>query len=249
MKNYELSIIIPVLNCLAYSKLMIPTIKTSRPYKLILINNGSTDGTREYFNKLKKTHNAFVIHFDENTGCASSWNYGIRQAMRLFGSNYFFIPNNDILLHPRCIDVLFEAIKAPKVALASATDMSGSVSASVEVLSFPLPQKAKFVEEPEFSCFMLKMETIDKIGFFDEKFFPAYFEDNDYHYRIRLAGLKAVKTNRALYFHYGSRTIKSDGKIRTISNLGYTANRDYYKQKWGGIPGQEIYSIPFGRKK
>ena len=246
MKN-DLAIIIPVLNCLSYSKLMIPTIKTKRPYNLILINNGSVDGTREYFNQLKKSYNALVIHFDENKGCAASWNYGIRQAIRIFGSEYFFIPNNDILLHPKTIDVLLEAIEAPSVALTTATDISGSVSASIDVLSQKLPVTAELVEKPEFSCFMLKGSTIDKVGFFDDKFFPAYFEDNDYHYRINLAGLKAIKTNRALYFHYGSRTIKADDRIKNVSNLGYNTNREYYKEKWGGEPGKEIYTSPFDK--
>lgn len=247
MKKKDLAIILPVLNCLPYSKQMIPTIKTLRPYNLILINNGSVDGTKKYFNQLAKADNVDAVHFEKNKGCSASWNFGIRRAITKFDSRYFFIPNNDILLHPKCIDVLFEAIRSKSVALTTAMDISGSISASIEILGLGLPIKTVYVEKPEFSCFMIKKETIDKVGYFDEKFFPAYFEDNDYHYRINLAGMRAIKINRALYFHYGSRTIKNDDRIKAVSDHGYLANRDYYKKKWGGVPGQEVYTTPFGQ--
>ena len=94
---------------------------------------------------------------------------------------------------------------------------------------------------------MVNSSTIEKIGWFDEKFYPAYFEDNDYHYRIRMNGFKAVKTNQALYFHFGSRTIKDDEKVKEKCNIGYAANREYYIQKWGGEPGKETFKTPFGK--
>jgi len=248
LKPGELAIIIPVLNCLNYTKQMLPTIKTKHPYKLILINNGSTDGTKEYFDELAKDPDTMVVHFNENRGVALSWNSGIRRAILHFGSRYFFIPNNDTLLHPRCIDILLEAIKVPKFALVSATNVSGIVSTPTDVLGLKTPLVASYKDEPDFSCFMIKRETIERVGYFDSNFYPAYFEDNDYHYRIKLAGLRGVKVNRALYFHYGSRTIKEGEDIRMRSNLGYVANRDYYQRKWGGLPGQEKYTTPFNRK-
>jgi len=249
MKKTDLAIIIPVLNCLDYTKMMIPTIKTKHPYNLILIDNGSTDGTREYFNELAKDRWVRQIPFSENRGVCPSWNFGINFAIKELNSKYFFIPNNDILLHPKTIDLLFEAIKAPRCVLTTAFDVSGMVSQASEVLTMKLPEKDEISDAPDFSCFMLKKDAIDKVGFFDERFFPAYFEDNDYHYRIRLAGLRASKIHRALYFHYGSRTIKEGKDIRIHADLGYAANRDYYKEKWGGKPGEEIYSTPFGKKE
>jgi GT2 family glycosyltransferase len=247
MKN-ELAIICPVLNCLEFTREMISTIYTKYPYKLLLIDNGSTDGTREFFTKLKEVENIDVTLFKENIGVGPAWNYGIQRAIRKYDSRYFFIPNNDILLHPDTIDTLLETVKDENIALATATDISGKVNTALDVLSLPMPSHEELTEAPEFSCFMLKKETIEKIGYFDEKFFPAYFEDNDYHYRIRLAGLNASKTNRAIYFHYGSRTIKDNGQIRDTANYGYTINREYYKEKWGGIPGEEKYKIPFNKK-
>jgi GT2 family glycosyltransferase len=245
----DLAIILPVLNCLAYTKQMLPTIRTKYPYNLILINNASEDGTKDFFEMMKENDEVTVFNFTVNKGCAWSWNFGISFAIKNFNSKYFFIPNNDILLNPRTIDVLIEATKTARAVLTTATDISGMVSASVDVLSLKPPIRRQFVEAPDFSCFLLTKEAIDKVGYFDEKFYPAYFEDNDYHRRINLAGLRVIRTNQALYFHYGSRTIKDGPEIRTKANIGYSINREYYKEKWGGIPGHEIFKKPFGGKK
>jgi hypothetical protein len=35
-----------------------------------------------------------------------------------------------------------------------------------------------------WSIFAINRACVDNVGFFDENFFPAYFEDNDYHYRL-----------------------------------------------------------------
>jgi GT2 family glycosyltransferase len=247
MEKKELSIILPVLNCLNYTKGFLRTIKTGRRYGLILINNGSTDGTADYFSHLGSRPDVFVKNFDKNIGVAAAWNYGIKAAYRIFNSDYFFIANNDILLSPVAIDNLIAVFSNPSIVLSSGDDVSGRVVAPDDVLAVLGPSREKLKPHPDFSCFMLGKKAIARIGFFDENFYPAYFEDNDYHYRIRLAGLRAVKTNRAPYFHFGSRTIRENAGIRELSNAGYLANRDYYVKKWGGLPGKEKYKTPFGK--
>ncbi|MDD5006369.1 MAG: glycosyltransferase [Candidatus Omnitrophica bacterium] len=244
LKKSDLAIIMPVLNCLNYTKQMLPTIKTKHPYRLIIIDNGSTDGTKEFFNSGVRNFLIDYFYFKENKGCAASWNYGIKYAIRHFGSTHFFIPNNDILLHPEAIDILLKTIQKKDVVLATAIDVAGKISGQEEFNGLLPPVKTLLSEAPEFSCFMLNLKAIEKVGYFDEAFYPAYFEDNDYHHRIKLAGLKAIKTNRALYFHYHSRTIKENEDIRNKSNLGYNLNQEYYIKKWGGLPGHEKLSSP-----
>lgn len=49
----DLSIIIPCLNCLTEAtKPCVESIQCSEDYDLIIIDNGCTDGTEEYFGKL-----------------------------------------------------------------------------------------------------------------------------------------------------------------------------------------------------
>lgn len=71
------SIIILTYNQLKYTKLCIESIKTwtRSPYELILVDNGSTDGTVEY---LKSIDNAKLITNQTNLGFGKGINQGIR---------------------------------------------------------------------------------------------------------------------------------------------------------------------------
>ena len=93
---------------------------------------------------------------------------------------------------------------------------------------------------------MLSRRCRDVVGPFDERFYPAYFEDNDYHYRIQLAGLRAVTYPPAMFYHYGSRTQNEATAVPLVPGSVFDENRRRYVQKWGGPPGQEQFRNPFG---
>jgi hypothetical protein len=98
-----------------------------------------------------------------------------------------------------------------------------------------------------FSCFMPTKRLIDRIGYFDESFSPAYFEDNDYFRRMKLDEdvlLVPVETNIK---HYASSTIeKFSIEQMQKHHDGFRANEQYYISKWGGLPHKEKYTTPFG---
>jgi GT2 family glycosyltransferase len=86
-----------------------------------------------------------------------------------------------------------------------------------------------------FSCFALTPETINKVGLFDENFKIAYFEDNDYHYRMIDLGIDAVRDLWAPFVHFVSRTVR-EGIVD--HNDAFARNRAYFMSKWGFLPGQ-----------
>jgi GT2 family glycosyltransferase len=105
--------------------------------------------------------------------------------------------------------------------------------------------------KPEFLCtelnwcsFILSVDAYLKVGKFDEKFFPAYFEDNDYFRRMLLAGV-TITTNAMLnpVIYRNSMTIQKTPEL----NSGFEKNRQYYISKWGGQPTQETFSTPFNQ--
>jgi GT2 family glycosyltransferase len=105
--------------------------------------------------------------------------------------------------------------------------------------------------KPEFICtelnwcsFVLSVEAYKKVGKFDENFFPAYFEDNDYFRRMQLAGVTIIVNpmlNPVVYRN--SMTIQKTPEL----NNGFEKNRQYYISKWGGQPTQETFSTPFNK--
>lgn len=95
-----------------------------------------------------------------------------------------------------------------------------------------------------WSCFKQSNNLWDAVGLYDEMFWPAYFEDNDYRYRMKLKGIAVTHANHDGISHH---IASSGGKgERSVS---WYRNRDYYIRKWGGEPYFEIYTIPFNRRK
>jgi GT2 family glycosyltransferase len=91
-------------------------------------------------------------------------------------------------------------------------------------------------------------QFIKKVGYFDEHFYPAYFEDNDMAYRMQRAGLSDFRRTDAVMFHKGSVTQFWNGEEegRVVSHEAFRRNERYYQAKWGGGPGQEKFSVPYG---
>ena len=103
-----------------------------------------------------------------------------------------------------------------------------------------------FVAICAWACFLQREECWRAVGEYDEQFWPAYFEDGDYHYRMRLAGLDYVVPSGGAVAHAGSATLRSlpDVHRHTVVHH-FDLNRDYYVRKWGGLPGRERYRRPF----
>jgi len=91
-------------------------------------------------------------------------------------------------------------------------------------------------------CFILPVNTFDEVGKFDEGFARSYFEDNDYNTRMLRNGMKIavdVLLNPEVYRN--SQSIAKDPTLNTHFDL----NRKRYIDKWGGLPTQETYQLPW----
>lgn len=100
--------------------------------------------------------------------------------------------------------------------------------------------------------FTLGRATWDLVGEFDEAFFPAYFEDNDYIYRMRVAGiLEPAGGDRSarLIPWVPTLTYECVGDAQAVKRCGIevdlTELAAYYERKWGGPPGAEVFRTPF----
>jgi GT2 family glycosyltransferase len=242
----KLTIVIPCLNLWnKFTKPCIDSIRSTHPYRIVLVDNGSTDETRDEAGKLVSA--AFQHRrYETNTGTSRSWNYGIADGFEK-GADYVAVLNNDILLHPYCLDGLVERIGRNDVDLVTALDVRCEVAAPEDLFRIAASTKADVTEadHPNFSAFLLGRRCWEVVGRFDEEFYPAFFEDNDYHYRIQLAGLRAIVYPPAMFYHYGSRTQYEACNVPLVPSSVFVQNRHYYIRKWGGLPGAEQFREPF----
>ena len=58
-------------------------------------------------------------------------------------------------------------------------------------------------------CMCIKREVINKVGLFDERFYPCSGEDIDYCIRVRESGYKLFIAMDSFVFHFYSRTLKT----------------------------------------
>lgn len=166
-----------------------------------------------------------IDNWVENRGVAAAWNLGIHRSMEM-GIDHFVIMNDDAYF----IDG------------AKPSDLIAPLNHQT---ALTMPSK-----EIGFASFAISKYTISRIGYFDENFSPAYFEDNDYAYRIKMAGLRFSYTETPVA-HEGSKTQFWKGKgddERIVSHHQFRINREYYIKKWGGQPGEEKYTSPFNNR-
>ena len=78
-------------------------------YKILVVDNGSNDGSVEYFSKLFKGKIDLIIN-SNNYGFSKGENIGIKYALE-HGSEYLFLINNDTILHEKCIEILYDRAK------------------------------------------------------------------------------------------------------------------------------------------
>lgn len=192
------------------------------PAHVLVVNNNAVD---ERFNdqlwRLASARGVEVVDQSRNLGVAASWNLIVRTGMAR-GFELVTIGSNDVLLFP------------------------GSL-ARVQSLAKRESEVTWHIHGWNF--FIIHQRAIARVGWFDENFYPAYKEDQDYAYRCILAGAERVKSGQIGWGgeHLGSQTIRSDAHYYARNQVTHLRwNMSYYMKKWGGDSGAERYTTPFG---
>ena len=93
--------------------------------------------------------------------------------------------------------------------------------------------RAPFVSGDGWCLFAQQPECTRRIGWYDENFWPAYYEDTDYHVRLQRAGIVPVRPLSHAVGHAGWSTTLALGDPEWLAQ-GRERNRAYFISKWGG---------------
>lgn len=211
-------------NCLKYTQQTVSSFKSRRPHQWVIVDNASTDGTIQFLKDLEKLPNRTIIRNKANVGVAKGYNQIWRYALADPECKYIFMIHNDVVLEVDTLDLLIEFVEAHPEYLI----VSGNSTCSFKKIPGKIADNVC-----GFACFLITRSCIEKVGFFDEKFILAYFEDNDYHERVKRAGIKSCLIRYAGFYHHGSRTIHEGGVDHSAA---FRRNRQYFKNKWGFLP-------------
>lgn len=233
------SIIIPVYNNLRYTKFCLESIwqNTSGNYEIIVVNNGSSDGTKDY---LKQISQIRAIHNQENFGFAKAVNQGLNAAR----GEHIITLNNDCIVTAEWTQRLLRIAKNKNVGIVGVMSNFARSPQLIKVKSKNIGNISKNAQKIRKKydniffyttrvvgfCMLIKRDLIERIGGFDPRFGLGTFEDDDFSLRSSLCGYQNAIAKDVFIFHFGSKTFK---KENIKLNLLLLENWHKFKEKWG----------------
>lgn len=198
-----LVIIIPHVKGKSLIRSVLTSIKRFPPnvdHKVVVIDNECYDNSIQYAKK--KFPWIKLIRITKNIGFGAVLNVGIRA----YRAKYYLILSDDL--------IIFEKNWFQKLLkLAESSEKNGIISPFyIDISKAKYFRDRKLRAKNEFkplyplgltaATLLIKREVFDKIGLFEELFFPSYFEDIDFSQRALKAGYRLLKDPNTVFLHY-----------------------------------------------
>ncbi|MNR75310.1 putative glycosyltransferase EpsE [compost metagenome] len=240
------SIVMLTWNQLAYTRLCIESVynHTPEPFELILVDNGSTDGTVAYLENLAAEHaNVKLVLNGTNRGYAG----GNNQGLALASGDTLVLLNNDTVVSRGWLSGLHKALQlegvgvagpcsnavvGPQLVTSVPYDCSSLEGLEAFARSWGAEHRDRYPEVKRIIgfCMAIRRDVLEQIGGLDTSFGMGNLEDDDYSIRVHLAGYKLVIAQEVFVHHFGSVTFKG----QSIDYLRLMeANWKIFKEKYG----------------
>jgi GT2 family glycosyltransferase/glycosyltransferase involved in cell wall biosynthesis len=243
----KVSVIVLTHNQLTFTERTLSSLHRFTGYpnlEVVLVDNGSTDGTPEFLSRWGATHEyAKVILHPANMGFSAGCNRGASVST----GDYLVILNNDVCLTEGWIGTLLAHFRADRNLgiLGPVTNRCGNESVvyigeygDVEKMAI-LAHKYTSARRGQrtnlrvanFFCAMIPRGVWEEVGELDENFGVGLFEDDDYAMRVRTAGYNVACAEDVFVHHHASASI---GALPAASyDELFNRNRRYFESKWG----------------
>ncbi len=243
------SIIVLNWNNLPYLRRCVESIfaYTRPPFELIILDNGSTDGSRHYLNELVRKHrNVKVVLNERNIGAPAGLNRGLAVA----DGNFFVFLDSDTVVTEGWLDRLLRWMEIdPTIGMVGPCSNFAS-GQQISVKYRNLKEMHQFAQEwcernigtgyemPALIsfCVLMRRSVIDAIGGMDARFGLIMHEDIDYSLRALVAGFRFWLALDAFVHHYGNRTSERLGVEKMMDEAW-----PHFTQKWNLPPEAEKY--------
>ena len=243
---YEVSIILLAYNKLEYTKAAVESLFAHTDFsdgrvELITINNGSDDGTREYFERLPHTKK---VNLKYNVLAINAHQYIVE-------GRYVVGFSNDIIATPHWLDHLLVAMESDaRIACAVPTCNEGGISNDQGIpVSYPNtfegvePMQAFAAAHNHLNpalwedrCLLMPFLSIIRtdicrMGGIDPIYTRAEFVDDDLSTLLRRTGWRQLLLKDTFMHHFGGVTL-GEGRRKAAGNALDEMRRVYY-EKWG----------------
>lgn len=163
--------------------------------EVIIVDDGSTDGSQEYLKKLKTQNSRLKVFFNKkNLGFAKAVNQGVEKAH----GEIVVLLNNDVIPQKDFLKPLEKDFRDPKVFAVSFNEQNWSWAKLKWVNGFVEHEPGPKVDKVHISAWTsggsgaFRKKIWEKLGGFDEMYSPFYWEDIDLSYRAWKRGYKVL---------------------------------------------------------
>ncbi|NDK55859.1 glycosyltransferase family 2 protein [Pontibacter fetidus] len=231
-------IVIPVFNRKEFTRACLDSLnrQTNQDFKVIIVDDGSTDGTDEMLRI--EYPEVDVLRGDGNLFWTAGVNLGIRHALKQ-GADKIMTMNNDVVVDERMIEQMYKWHAKKPEALIGALELdaengkpifggerlnwiSGSTQQILEIIPEPERRGLHAVTHLPGRGLFIPRAVFEKIGLFDEDRFPHYIADFDYTHTARRAGFE-------LYVNYDAKILTYPEASGDRENRRNKSLKNYYK--------------------
>lgn len=197
-------------------------------WELVVVDNASTDGTKEYIQGLRHPR-VRLVPLESNLGFAEANNLGVERSL----GQWVLLLNNDTVADPQLLRALergtqdfpeCQIFACRMIRMAdSKIDNRGihfralMVAAQIGTGEELRAEGPREVFGASGGAMLFRRDIVDDIGLFDPAFF-AYQEDVDFAVRARLAGYRCLYLPSATVYHKGRGTSSRNPSLYTYYN-------------------------------
>jgi GT2 family glycosyltransferase len=229
---------------------------TERCYELIVVDGGSTHGTREFL--AEEVSGISVLPHDGNLGYAIGGNLGASHAI----GRYLVFLNDDTLVHAGWLPPLLARFEqdedvgavGPRILnLDGSLQLAGALltraGATVAYGQQDDPERPEYtftrdVDYVSGACLAVRRSAFERVGGFDPAYGLVYFEDTDFCLRLREIGLRTIYEPMSTVTHVGGGGSEPDPAIVLLA----LRNRSIFERRWRSLLARYPLAPPSSRR-